>query len=100
MERTERYRVLILTFESEKMFANPFLDCCVKAVFTGPSGQTIVREAYWDGENVYRVAFAPTEEGIWSYAVNAPGETGFDGAEGQVECVPYQGELALYRHRF
>ena len=74
MERTERYRVLILTFESEKMFANPFLDCCVKAVFTGPSGQTIVREAYWDGENVYRVAFAPTEEGIWSYAVNAPGE--------------------------
>ena len=100
MERAERYRVVILTFESEKMFANPFLDCCVKAVFTGPSGQTIVREAYWDGENIYRVAFAPTEEGIWSYAVNAPDETGFDGAEGQVECVPYRGELAVYRHGF
>ncbi len=100
MERAERYRALILTFESEKTFENPFLDCIVRAEFTGPSGQVIVREAYWDGDNLYRVSFAPVEEGLWTYVVNAPKETGFDGVGGQVECVPYTGDLAIYQHGF
>ena len=100
MYTAERYRVTILTFESEKVFDNPFLDCIVRAEFTGPSGQKIVREAYWDGGNIYRISFAPVETGLWTYVVNAPAETGFHGARGQVECVPYTGALEIYRHGF
>lgn len=100
MYTVERYRVIHLTFESKNTYDNPFLDCVITAVFTGPSGQNIVREAYWDGENIYRVAFAPTETGNWSYRLDAPEETGLNGKEGQVECVPYAGTLDIYRHGF
>ena len=96
----ERYRALILTFESAKSYANPFLDCVITGVFTGPSGQQIQREAYWDGENCYRISFAPTEEGEWTYALQAPEETGLHGRRGCVECVPYSGTLDIYRHGF
>lgn len=96
----ERYRAAVLTFESRKNFDNPFLDCCIRAVFTGPSGRCIVREAYWDGGNIYRISFAPTETGTWTYELTAPTETGLDGIAGQLQCVPYTGELAIYRHGF
>ncbi len=100
MDTVERYRVLILTFQSAKVFKNPFLDCTVTAAFSGPSGQNIIREAYWDGENIYRVSFAPTETGIWNYCLSAPLNTGLDQVTGQIECVPYTGDLAIYQHGF
>lgn len=99
-KQTEKYRALILTFESEKTYENPFLDCVITAEFEGPAGETITREAYWDGGNIYRVAFAPTEEGMWNYRISAPDETGLDGVSGQVECTAYTGNLAIYKHGF
>lgn len=100
MNTVECYRASVLSFESAKTYANPFLDCRITAAFTGPSGQRIVREAYWDGENIYRISFAPTQTGIWIYCLDAPADTGLDGVTGQLECVPYTGELAIYRHGF
>lgn len=100
MRTAQRYRMVILTYESAKEYKNPFLDCVITAVFQGPSGQNIVREAYWDGENIYRIAFAPTEEGMWSYVLRAPAGSGLDGRRGRVKCVPYTGALDIYRHGF
>ncbi len=100
MTAVEQYRAAILTFESKKSYENPFLDCTITAAFIGPSGQKIVREAYWDGAQIYRVSFAPTETGNWEYCLSAPKETGLDQLWGQLTCVPYTGELAIYRHGF
>lgn len=97
---TEMWRPVILTFESACSFDNPFLDVEIWAEFTGPSGRVIRREAYWDGERIYRVSFAPTELGAWSYVIEAPEQTGLNGRTGNVEAVPYEGELDLYRHGF
>ena len=47
--RVELWRAAILTFTSEQAYQNPFLDVEIWAVFTGPSGRVIRREAYWDG---------------------------------------------------
>lgn len=96
----EQWRPIILTFESACSFDNPFLDVEIWAVFTGPSGRVIRREAYWDGGRVYRVSFAPTEVGAWTYGIEAPGQTGLAGLSGTVEAIPYQGDRALYRHGF
>jgi hypothetical protein len=96
----EMWRPVILTFESACSFDNPFLDVEIWAEFTGPSGRVIRREAYWDGERIYRVSFAPTELGAWSYVIEAPEQTGLNGRTGNVEAVPYEGELDLYRHGF
>lgn len=96
----EMWRPVILTFESACSFDNPFLDVEIWAEFTGPSGRVIRREAYWDGERIYRVSSAPTELGAWSYVIEAPEQTGLNGRTGNVEAVPYTGDLDLYRHGF
>ena len=96
--KAEQWRQIILSFESKKTYNNPFLDVSIWSVFTGPSGRRIRREAYWDGGNTYRIAFAPTETGMWSYRLEAPEETGLSGVQGTIECIPYEGNLAIYQH--
>ena len=98
--KAEQWRQIILSFESKKTYNNPFLDVSIRSVFTGPSGRRIRREAYWDGGNTYRIAFAPTETGMWSYRLEAPEETGLSGVQGTIECIPYEGNLAIYQHGF
>ena len=100
MQTVECYRAAVLTFESKKSYENPFLDCTVTAEFRGPAGACIVREAYWDGGQIYRVSFAPVATGVWEYILTAPKDSGLNGACGQIECVPYTGELEIYRHGF
>ena len=78
----ELWRAGILTFEAAGTYDNPFLDVEIWAAFSAPSGRVIRREAYWDGGNVWRVSFAPTEPGAWAYTLEAPEKTGLDGRAG------------------
>jgi hypothetical protein len=96
----EKWRAGILSFASSGKADNPFLDVVIKAEFTGPSGRKIQREAYWDGGNVYKVSFAPTEIGLWNYVLTAPADTGLNGKTGELECIAYTGNLPIYRHGF
>lgn len=98
--KIEKWRAGILSFESNKNYDNPFLDVVVRAVFTAPSGRKIVREAYWDGGKLYRVSFAPTETGEWSYILTCGDDNGLNGLHGTIECVEYAGSLDIYRHGF
>ncbi|TDW13232.1 collagenase-like protein with putative collagen-binding domain [Breznakia blatticola] len=100
MQKVERYRTTILSFESKKEYANPFLDCIIQATFTGPNQETIVREAYWDGANTYKIAFAPTMVGTWTYQLQASEDSGLHQYTGEVICVPYEGNLSIYKHGF
>lgn len=98
--RTECWRQVILPFTSQIGYENPFLDVSIKAIFTGPSGRRITREAYWNGGLDYKVSFAPTETGEWTYVLSAPEETGLSGVRGIVLCEPYSGKLPIYQHGF
>ena len=100
MEIFTCWRAGNLTFETSRGYNNPFLDLSIQARFTGPSGQTVVREAYWDGGRTYRISFAPTETGLWHYQLSAPADSGLDGLTGELECKPYTGDLAIYQHGF
>ena len=73
------------------------VDCGIQADFTAPSGRVIRREAFWDGGDTFRLRFAPTEPGLWRYAVRGL-QAGVQ--EGTLACVPYKGDLPLYRHGF
>lgn len=73
------------------------VDCGIWADFTAPSGRVIRREAFWDGGDTFRLRFAPTEPGVWRYTVEGLQE---GAREGALTCVPYAGELPLYRHGF
>lgn len=98
--KIEKWRTGILSFESKKSYGNPFLDVIIQAVFTAPSGREIIREAYWDGGNSYRVSFAPTETGEWNYLLKSSDDNGLNGLHGTIECVEYKGELEIYKHGF
>ena len=100
MKKVEKWRPIILTFESDKRYENPFTDCIIVAKFKGPSNQVIIREAYWDGNNTYKVSFAPTEIGVWTYSLKAKEETGLNNISGKIECIPYNGDLEIYKHGF
>lgn len=69
----------------------------ISATFTAPSGNKIVREAFWDGGNSFKIRFAPTELGIWNYTVEGL-STGEE--SGSLNCVEYTGELPIYKHGF
>lgn len=97
---TQTWRQVILPFEIACDYANPFLDVSITARFDGPDNRTILREAYWDGGRSYKIAFAPTAAGTWTYTLSAPKETGLDGQTGTILCTPYDGDLAIYRHGF
>ncbi len=96
----EQWRPVILEYESGLKAENPFLDVVITAEFTGPSGRRITREAYWDGGSSYKISFAPTELGRWTYTLTAPAGTGLDGVTGELQCVPYSGSLDIYKHGF
>ena len=89
-----------LKFTATVETANPFLDVELTARFTGPNGETLVLTGYWDGGKTYCVRFAPTAVGIWRYETSASnGDPGL-AASGEIVCVPYTGELPIYRHGF
>lgn len=86
---------------SEKQIEDPFNDITLDAVFT--SGETkLVVPAFWDGGNVWRVRFMLPREGSWNFTTvsSDPSDTSMHGISGKIDCVPYTGNLEIYRHGF
>ena len=97
----EQWRCVDIAIETTKNYANPFEDVDVFGVFKGPNGEEIKLLAYWDGENTWVLRFAPTSVGTWIYTIESTDAENADfSGEGSVECVPYEGELDMYKHGF
>lgn len=98
----EQWRVAEIPLTSAVAYADPFQDVDVTATFTGPGGEVITRPAYWDGENTWRVRFAPTVTGEWSMTTSCTdaANTGLQGITRSVQCDPYAGTLPLYQRGF
>jgi len=96
------WRPVEISLTGANPHASPFDDVDVTATFTGPRGLTIVRPAFWDGGAIWKIRFAPTEVGEWTYTThsNDPSDTGLNGQTGTVNCLPYTGPLEIYRHGF
>lgn len=65
-----------------------------------PTGQVLVRPAFWDGGNIFRVRFAPTMKGRWTWTTRCARDTSLNGLSGRLRCVSYRGRLDIYRHGF
>lgn len=98
----EKWRVAEIVLESKEQYEYPYLDVDTSVTFTSPSGKKIKRDAFYDGGNIWRVRFAPTEEGEWTYVTGSSNstDTGLHGRCGKVVCVPYSGDLEIYKHGF
>lgn len=100
--QTEQWRLSEITLTATNTYANPFMDASITAVFTGPGGTIIRRPGFWDGSNTWKIRFAPTKTGTWSYTVTASDttDTGLHGQTGSLNCVAYTGSLPVYKHGF
>lgn len=102
-ERTMKVKTWLaneIEFVSEKHYDNPFEDVDIDVVFTlGRKKMTV--PAFWDGGDIWRVRFALPAAGKWKYETKTTDASnkGFI-ASGTVECVPYDGELEIYKHGF
>ena len=99
---SEKWRVIEIELTSTKIYTDPFLDVDVFAYFTGPDGQQITRPAFWDGDQNWKIRFAPPETGLWTMLTISTDSTnsGLHQISATVECGKYGGDLAIYRHGF
>ena len=85
--------------QSDKSFENPYTDVDVWASFMNDHGDSLVRPAFWDGGNTWKVRFAPPDSaGIWRWQIHS--SVADDGLKksGEVHSVRYSGDHKLIKH--
>ena len=104
---TETWVSTELTFESTQQYklagekgAEQFF-VVLDAVFTNKAtGTTLTIPAFWDGDNIFRVRFAPTEYGVWEYKTVCETDSSLNGKTGTIGANEYKGDLLIYKHGF
>jgi len=100
---TAVWTVAEIELQSAHDHENPYLDVDVVARFAGPDGGVIERPAFWDGDRTWRVRFAPSAAGEWSWRTSSSDELdpGLHGVTGTVDAVDLvEGATATSRHGF
>ncbi|MCF7669255.1 MAG: DUF4038 domain-containing protein [Verrucomicrobia bacterium] len=87
-------------FASAESYDNPFQDVDIEVRFTAPSGEVTTVDAFWDGEDVWRVRFSPDELGVWRYTtVSSDSDNGgLHDQDGWFRCIEYKDSNPLYVH--
>jgi len=100
--RAETWRVAEISLVASPSYANPFVDVEVQAVFRHTDGTEITRAAFWYEGDTWKIRFAPTKTGRWTYRTTCSNtdDTGLHDQTGDVIGVPYQGPYAIYQHGF
>jgi hypothetical protein len=82
-----RYGKLELAVALEATYDNPYdvRQVHLAAVFTGPDGREWTVPGFWDGDETWRVRFAPPVEGEWRYRLQVRDRHG--------ESKPWQGQF-------
>ncbi len=98
----EKWRTAEIELRSSGNYQYPYLDVDTEAVFISENGTVIKRKAFYDGENIWRIRFAPPEEGEWKFYTTStnPEDEGLHNRTGKVVCTPYTGDLDVYKHGF
>lgn len=97
----QQWRTVDIPVHTTKVYTSPFEDVDVFGTFTGPDGKSIKLLAFWDGDGTWVLRFAPTAVGTWHYTITSTDSDNTDfTCNGTAICVPYTGELDMYRHGF
>jgi len=88
------------TFESSAAYDDPFNEVNLDVVFTDPDGSEHLMPAFWAGEQVWRVRYAPEKVGAYTYRTvcSDAGNADLHGQTGTVEVLPYEGANPLLKH--
>lgn len=100
---TEKWVACEIEFESSKEYENPVYTVDTDVIFYNKSSGTALKvPAFWDGGLSWKVRFAPTEVGEWSFytVCTDTANSGLHHRGGSVICKEYSGNLDIYKHGF
>ncbi len=76
-----------ITLTAANNYDNPYTDIQVWADFTHEDGATLRRPAFWDGDNTWKIRFAPTMPGRWTWMSDcSAGDAGLSEKSGELTC--------------
>ena len=90
-----------ISLSSTWEYANPYTEVDVWGVFTNQKGDSLIRPAFWDGENTWKIRFAPIDDDqTWSWMSFASNtsDSGLNGQTGTFRSVPYSGNNQLFQN--
>ena len=98
IEPIHQWATYEITLISSRDYPNPYTDVDVWGTFINQKGDSLMRPAFWDGENTWKIRFAPIDaDQTWtwiSYASNAS-DAGLHGQAGTFKSIPYSGSNSL-----
>ena len=88
------------SFTSGKRYSDPFHEVELHVLFRGPDGAEHRVPAFWAGERMWRVRFAPPVAGRYSWRTTSSDTSNddLDGLTGSLDVAPYEGTNALLKH--
>lgn len=100
-ENVEQWSKHQIDFTSGKAYTDPIYQ--VKefyTLFTSPTGRELRINGFWDGEDQWKVRFAPDELGPWTYKTVCSDtiNQGLHAQSGRFVCTTNQSDQSLYQH--
>lgn len=97
----ETWRMVELTLESDRPYADPLAEASLDLILTGEK-ETLTVPGFWDGGRTWRIRFACPAPGTWRFSTVCSDETnaGLHGRHGTAVCAAYAGPLEIYRRGF
>ena len=97
-----QWKVTDIAFASNKAYQKSFYDVDLDVIFSHADGTTLRVPAFWNKGNNWMVRFAPPLIGKWTFKTLCTDEsnTGLHNKTGNLICVEYQGDLAIYKYGF
>jgi hypothetical protein len=84
-----RWQMYEFSLKGRTDAANPYRDAAVVGEFVSPSRRTNVIDGFYDGDDTWRLRFAPNEEGEWSYLLRGEGVEILE--RGKLRCTKARG---------
>jgi len=82
------WRQVELTLTASRPHADPYRAVQVWSDFRSPDGLTLRRPAFWDGGDTWKVRFAPTRPGRWTWRSDSiVDDSGLAGRSGALDAV-------------
>lgn len=99
---TSAWRQTEITLTAKGEYTNAYTDVEVFARFRHESGVELLRPAFWDGGNTWKVRFAsPLPAGTWRWeSFSAPRDAGLEGQTGEIHITPSESDHRFHRHGF
>ena len=84
--RVQKYEPFEATMVSSAKHDNPYTDVILEADLRSPDGKRMTLPGYWDGNGTWRIRFAPTRVGTWSWRTRS-NDPELHAQEGEIECI-------------